>query len=100
MRTLLTINEVCRKLSVDQTWFRRSDNRRRLKALGFPDQVPGLGKRWDPRAIDIWLDKVGGLQAETKIEGASIELALTDDEIAASQATLRERLERMGAPRQ
>lgn len=27
-----------------------------LSAHGFPDPVPGFGKKWDPAAIDRWLD--------------------------------------------
>lgn len=35
-------------------------NRARLYALGFPQPVPGMGKRWDPVAIENWLAQQRG----------------------------------------
>ncbi len=55
-RALLNMAEVARKLGRSVEWFYR--NRRRLeREHGFPASIAGLGKRWDPAAIDAWLDR-------------------------------------------
>lgn len=56
-RSMMTIDEVATALGHDRFWFLRNDNRQRLRALGFPEAVPGLGRVWDPEAIDDWLDR-------------------------------------------
>lgn len=58
-RTLLTAAEVAARLRPGSAgaldWFYR-----RKKGLiadhGFPPPVPGCGNRWDPAALDRWLD--------------------------------------------
>jgi predicted DNA-binding transcriptional regulator AlpA len=54
MRQLLTSAQVGRALGHSATWFlrRRAD----LEATGFPRPVDQCGMRWDPAAIEDWLD--------------------------------------------
>ncbi|WP_022729748.1 helix-turn-helix transcriptional regulator [Fodinicurvata sediminis] len=70
LRRLLTTPEVCRLLNVTPDWFYR--NRLRLqREQGFPTPLPGLGRdmRWDPRALEDWLDRVSGrTQGPTTVE--------------------------------
>lgn len=55
MRHLLTGPEVARALGRSYGWFHR--HRPSLEAeRGFPPPVAGCGLRWDPRAIETWLD--------------------------------------------
>lgn len=54
-RMLLNAPEVALKLKHSLTWFAR--NRERLETEhGFPRPIDGVGRRWDPVAIDRWLD--------------------------------------------
>jgi hypothetical protein len=53
-RDLLTAPQVARRFSRSLGWFRRM--RPSLEARGFPLPVDGCGLRWDPAAIDDWLD--------------------------------------------
>jgi predicted DNA-binding transcriptional regulator AlpA len=53
---LLTMQEVAERLAHGYDWFRRQ--RARLERdEGFPAPVRGCGNRWDPRAIEQWLDR-------------------------------------------
>lgn len=56
-RRLLTSAEVADLLRVGREGFLRM--RRRLEQCGFPAplDMPGIGHRWDPKAIDDWLDR-------------------------------------------
>jgi predicted DNA-binding transcriptional regulator AlpA len=56
-RDLLTRDQVARKLSQTADGFSRK--RKGLEAEGFPPAVLGRGRgaRWDPAAIDAWLDQ-------------------------------------------
>lgn len=55
MRALLTAPQVAAALGYRHAWFLR--NRARLEAEhGFPRPVDGCGMRWDPAAIEDWLD--------------------------------------------
>lgn len=57
-RELLTRDQVARKLGHTGCWFNR--NRKSLEREdGFPPAVLGRGRgaRWDPAAIDAWLDR-------------------------------------------
>ena len=55
MRQLLTAPMVARGLSRSVGWFLR--NRADLESdHGFPAPVDGCGMRWDPAAIEDWLD--------------------------------------------
>ena len=54
-RTLITAAVVAAKLGRPAVWFYR--NRKMLESeRGFPTKVSGCGNRWDPAAIDRWLD--------------------------------------------
>lgn len=54
-RRLLTAAEVAIRLGRTVGWFRR--NRPELEERhGFPRPVDGCGMRWDPLALDRWLD--------------------------------------------
>lgn len=55
-RTLLNRPAVARRLGISVERFYR--NRRELEAAGFPKPAFGRmsGERWDPLAIDRWLD--------------------------------------------
>lgn len=57
-RTLLTTAQVAARLghpgAAGVAWFYR--HRRALRADRFPEPVTGCGYRWDPAAIDAWLD--------------------------------------------
>jgi hypothetical protein len=54
MMETLTAADVARGFRHSLGWFYR--NRVRLEARGFPVPVDGLGLRWDPAAIDAWLN--------------------------------------------
>lgn len=98
-RRLIDKIELCRKMGVEPTWFARHDNRKRLKAAGFPEPVPGFGKRWDERAVDAWLDRVGGLAPATIVTkdlGVGGAAEVEGDPIHRAQAVLRHRLAEMG----
>lgn len=51
-RQLLPADGVAVRLSSTRDWFSR--HRRQLERKGFPKPV--LPGRWDPKAIDLWLD--------------------------------------------
>ncbi|MGX9963129.1 helix-turn-helix transcriptional regulator [Roseomonas sp. F4] len=54
-RRLLTAAEVALRLRRTVSWFYRQ--RAELEDRhGFPRPIDGCGMRWDPRAIDRWLD--------------------------------------------
>lgn len=54
-RTLLDAEQVAARLHVTLDWWRH--NRRRLQeSFGFPLPIAGIGGRWDPLAIQAWLD--------------------------------------------
>lgn len=53
-RTLLTAAQVALLLGRKAGWFLA--HRAALEARGFPGPVDGCGLRWDPRAIEAWLD--------------------------------------------
>jgi predicted DNA-binding transcriptional regulator AlpA len=56
MRVLMTAPQVAAALGYRHGWFLR--NRARLEAEhGFPGPVDGCGLRWDPAAIEDWLDR-------------------------------------------
>lgn len=55
MRDLLTYPEVAAALKVTREWFYRN-HRRLVRQHGFPAPMPGMGNRWDPRAIELWQD--------------------------------------------
>lgn len=61
-RVLLTSAQVALRLSRSLGWFR--SNRDRLEARGFPRPIDGCGMRWDPVAIDAWLDRQRGQAAD------------------------------------
>lgn len=54
-RDLISAAEVAVKLGHAVDWFYRRRDRLE-RTLGFPPCVAGCGKRWDPEAIDRWLD--------------------------------------------
>lgn len=70
MRQLLTAPQVARALGYRHAWFLR--HRARLEAEhGFPGPVDGCGLRWDPAAIEDWLD--ARRQATRQVAGAAAE---------------------------
>lgn len=58
-RRLLTTTEVAARLAPGckdpLAWFYRH-RRDLVERHGFPPPVPGCGRRWDPAALDAWLD--------------------------------------------
>lgn len=55
MRQLLTAPMVAAALGYKHGWFSR--NRAMLQTRhGFPPPIDGCGMRWDPAAIEDWLD--------------------------------------------
>lgn len=96
MRRLLTKLQLCQEvLNVSPEWFAHSRNRKRLKDQGFPEPVPGMGKRWDSRAIAAWLDKVGNLNTAPIAGEPTITITLPDPaapDIADAQRILLMRL--------
>jgi predicted DNA-binding transcriptional regulator AlpA len=79
MRQLLTAPQVATALGYKHKWFAR--NRKRLEAdHGFPAAVDGCGLRWDPAAIEDWLD---ARRKQTKV---AAEAAAEDILIARARA--------------
>ena len=71
-RTLITAAEVSARLGHPLGWFYR--HRKRLEIdHGFPREVSGCSRRWDPRGIDLWLDQQipAGLQPNQWSEAAA-----------------------------
>jgi hypothetical protein len=67
-RRLLTAAGVARKLGRSLSWFQRQ--REALERdKGFPLPVDGCGHRWDPVAIDAWLDRQRGPASSPSIDG-------------------------------
>lgn len=64
-RDLISAAEVAAKLGHAIDWFYRRRDRLE-RDLDFPPCVAGCGKRWDPEAIDRWLDAQmpAGLRSE------------------------------------
>lgn len=60
-RQLITRKRVAETLGHSESWFRA--NYGTLKGKGFPKPVPDCGLRWDPKAVEIWLD----LQLDSKL---------------------------------
>lgn len=54
-RTLLDPAQVAKRLNVSAEVFNRR-RRELIERHGFPPPLPGLLCRWDPLAIDRWLD--------------------------------------------
>lgn len=54
-RDLLDAAGVAQKLRHSRDWFYRQYPG--LLQRGFPEPVPGMGRRWDPAAINAWLDQ-------------------------------------------
>jgi len=53
VRTPLTIDQLLAKLQKTKEWWYR--NHRNLKEKhGFPPTLPGMGRCWDPAAIEAW----------------------------------------------
>lgn len=69
MRQLLTAPQVAAALGYRHAWFVR--NRARLEAgHGFPTPVDGCGLRWDPAAIEDWLNARRQATREAAAEAA------------------------------
>lgn len=86
-RDLLTRDQVARKLAKTGCWFQR--HRKALEAGdGFPPAVLGRGRgaRWDPAAIDAWLDQ----RMPKALRGPQLEVTIEPD----WEAKLIERLPR------
>lgn len=89
-RDLLTAAQVARKLGRSLSWFQR--NRATLEATkSFPRPVDGCGHRWDPAAIDAWLNR--------QLPSQRTEAAPDDVLLRRAQATIGEvqRLALLGA---
>ena len=54
-RQLLDLDALRAKLRVSTAWWAKFHDQ--LYTLGFPPPVEGLGYRWDPVAVDAWLDR-------------------------------------------
>lgn len=65
-RELLTGPEVARRLRRSQKWL--AENRSKLEKAGFPAPLPVIG-RYDSKAIDAWLDRMGGLASPSAASG-------------------------------
>lgn len=82
-RTLLAIAQVALRLNVSAENFNRR-RRELIERHGFPPPLPGLALRWDPLAIDLWLDK--HIPPPLRIPPSE------DATLAAQRATLEQRL--------
>lgn len=72
-RELLTAPMVAKALGRSLSWFAK--HRVELEEChGFPKSVRGCGTRWDPRAIDAWLDQQ--LPAPPSAEAATEDLLI------------------------
>ena len=91
-RKLLTTAEVAAKLGRPVEWLYKNRN----KLVGFPPPVQGCGYRWDPAAIDAWLDRLAGLASAEPVLG---EIGPAGDvvDITALRQELRERGRRIAA---
>ena len=79
MRQLLTAPQVATLLGYKAGWFQR--HRARLEEQhGFPKPVDGCGMRWDPAAIQDWLD------ARRRLTRQVIEASAEDVLIARARA--------------
>jgi hypothetical protein len=95
VRALLTLDELAAALKVKRE-FLHKEWRRLHREHGFPMPMPGLERRWDPRAIELWQDndlrRQGLLPALAADAAAQVELRLepesapSDDEILAARA--------------
>lgn len=56
MRQLLTAADIAARLGVAPEWLRRRLGRLYRAGLPRPLPLPGV-KRWDPAALDLWLDR-------------------------------------------
>lgn len=83
-RTLLDRAGVARKLGITVEKFYR--NRPELEADGFPRPVLGnmSGARWDPAAIDRWLDSKIAQGAPAIAAGGTVDIADDLDRNAAA----------------
>ena len=54
-RSLLNHPQVAKRLGHSSDWFYRHRDRL-IRDHGFPSSVDGCFRRWDPAAIDAWLD--------------------------------------------
>ncbi len=56
-RGLLTVAQIIGPdhLNVSLDWWRHN-NRRLREKFGFPNHVEGMPSRWDPHAVEAWLD--------------------------------------------
>lgn len=67
---ILRRTEISAYLSHSETWF--CSQRERLEALGFPKFMVTLDG-YDKAAIDLWLDKMSGIEDETGFEAEASE---------------------------
>lgn len=61
-RHLINRKKVAEILGHSESWFRA--NYIELQVKGFPKPIQNCGYRWDPKAIEIWLD----LQLDSKFQ--------------------------------
>lgn len=54
-------------LGRSDTWFR--EHLPELYAKGFPQPL-GMFGSWDRRAVDLWLDRIGGIEVEPEAADA------------------------------
>jgi hypothetical protein len=70
-RTLLDNDQVADRLHVTYDWWMRN-KKRLIGEEHFPPEVKGIPQRWDPRAVDRWLDVQMAPALKVTIEPGSI----------------------------
>ena len=71
-RTLLTPATLAEKMGYPNATSFSNKRKQLIDEFGFPSPIPGT-KRWDPRAVDDWLDQLNPANQ-------SLELGQTDAE--------------------
>jgi hypothetical protein len=69
MQRLLTAHQVAEILALDSARAFAQRRRRLEEEHGFPRPVPGVGRRWDPLAIEAWRRRIRGEAAPARQEG-------------------------------
>jgi hypothetical protein len=78
-RTLLDNEQVADRLHVTYDWWMRN-KRRLIDKEGFPGEVRGIPQRWDPAAVNRWLDAQMKPALRVEISGQSIADVLAEAE--------------------
>jgi hypothetical protein len=78
-RTLLDNDQVADRMHVTYDWWMRN-KKRLIGEEHFPPEVKGIPQRWDPRAIDRWLDAQMGPALRIEIGSGDVARMLEEAE--------------------